>query len=85
MARARKAAKIAMNMTRKPKRRVAEAGVPLEMPELAPLVDVDVAVEEDVGVGELGSGRKDVPVVEDMATWEQRVLLRGGRGRSSAP
>ena len=68
-----------MNMTRKPKRRVAEAGVPLEVPGLAVLVDVDVAVEEDVAVGELGFGRKDVPVMEDMATWEQRVLLRGGR------
>jgi len=55
-------------MTRKPKRRVAEAGLPLlGLPELVPLVDVVVAGEEDVAV-------------EDMATtWEQRVPLRGGR------
>ena len=57
-------------MTRKPNRSVAEAGVPVPLPTLAPLVDVDVAVEEDVLVGELGFGRGIVPV-EDMAAWEQ--------------
>jgi len=73
-------------MTRKPKRRVAEAGLPLGLPELVALVDVDAAVvEEDVAVGELGLRRGDVPAVEDMATWEQRVPLRGRTGRSSAP
>jgi len=78
--------KSATNMTRKPNRSVAEAGVPVGLPALAPLVDVDVAVEEDVlVVGELGFVRGDVPV-EDMAAWEQRVpLLRGGTGHGQAP
>jgi len=72
-------------MTRKPNRSVAEAGVPVLLPALAPLVDVDAAVEEDVLMGELGFGRGDVPV-EDMAAWEQRVpLLRGGTGHEQAP
>lgn len=59
----------------------------LLLPELGTSVDVGVAVEEDVLVGELGLGRGDVPV-EDMAAcqWEQqRVPLRGGTGYDQAP
>jgi hypothetical protein len=79
-------------MTRKPNRSVAEAGVPVLVVVVpAPLVDVDVAVEEDVAVGELGFGKGGGVPVEDMAAWEQRVPLQllqlwGGTGQgSSAP
>lgn len=76
-------------MTRKPNRSVAEAGVPVLAVVVvvpAPLVDVDVAVEEDVAVGvKLVFGRGGGVPVDDMAAWEQRVPLlqvRGGTGQT---
>ena len=71
------AQKSATNMTRKPKRSVADAGV---LPLLLgpPLVDVGVAVVVDVGLVEAS-----VPVASwgnrgvDMAAWE--TMLRGMR------